>query len=120
MSKIFMKSSWGSDDPTRAAMVFAHGAALAKAGHEVRIFLVGEAATLGRAVVRESTIPVGWPPVAEHWAECLDLRANIEICGACSKARGLSPEEILESGAKVGSPATFVENVGWADKIISE
>jgi hypothetical protein len=29
MSKIFMKSSWGSDDPTRAAMVFGHSAALA-------------------------------------------------------------------------------------------
>lgn len=120
MAKIFMKSSWGSDDPTRAAMVFAHGAALAKAGNDVRIFLVGEATHLGRAAVRESVIPIGWPPVATHWAECLELHVSIEICGACFTARGISPEEIAASGGTVGSPVTFVANVEWSDKIISE
>jgi predicted peroxiredoxin len=120
MSKIFMKSSWGSDDPTRAAMVFAHGAALAKAGNDVRIFLVGEAAHLGRSAVRETVIPIGWPPVATHWAECQDLHISIEVCGACSAARGISPDEIAAAGATVGSPATFVANVEWSDKIICE
>lgn len=33
--KIFMKSAWGSDDPTKAAFPFLHGTALAEAGHEV-------------------------------------------------------------------------------------
>jgi hypothetical protein len=33
--KIMMKSAWGSDDPTRASFVFAHGLALADAGHDV-------------------------------------------------------------------------------------
>jgi len=41
--KIMMKSAWGSDDPTRASFPFLHGLALADAGHEVRIFLTGEA-----------------------------------------------------------------------------
>ena len=31
MAKIFMKSSWGSDNPTNAEMVFGHGNALANA-----------------------------------------------------------------------------------------
>jgi hypothetical protein len=39
--KIMMKSAWGSDDPTRASFVFAHGLALAEAGHDVQIFLTG-------------------------------------------------------------------------------
>ncbi len=50
MAKIFMKSSWGSDNPTNAEMVFGHGNALASAAHEVRIFLLGEAVTLARPV----------------------------------------------------------------------
>jgi hypothetical protein len=41
--KIMMKSAWGSDDPTRASFVFVHGLALADAGHDVQIFLAGEA-----------------------------------------------------------------------------
>lgn len=35
--KIMMKSAWGSDDPTRASFPFAHGLALADAGHDVQI-----------------------------------------------------------------------------------
>jgi hypothetical protein len=34
--KFMMKSAWGPDDPTRAAFPFAHGLALAEAGHEVQ------------------------------------------------------------------------------------
>lgn len=120
MANIFMKSSWGSDDPTRAAMVFAHGAALAKAGHTIRIFLVGESAHLARAAVRESVVPIGWPAVSEHWNECIGLGVAIEVCGACARARGITEAEVQASGAGPGSPATFVVGVEWADKIISE
>lgn len=41
MSKILIKSAWGSDDPTKPAFAFLHGNALAEAGHEVQIFLLG-------------------------------------------------------------------------------
>jgi hypothetical protein len=63
--KIMMKSAWGSDDPTRASFVFAHGLALADAGHEVQIFLTGEAAYLMRKATVAQIFPVGWPPLAE-------------------------------------------------------
>lgn len=36
----------GSDDPTKAAFPFLHGDALSEAGHEVHIFLLGEAVSL--------------------------------------------------------------------------
>ena len=75
MARIFMKSSWGSDNPTNAKMVFGHSNALASAGHEVRIFLIGEAVTLARAIVRENLIPVGWPSVAEQWNESIKPRS---------------------------------------------
>ena len=63
--KIMMKSAWGSDDPTRASFVFAHGLALADAGHEVQIFLTGEATYLMRNVTAAAIFPVGWPPLTE-------------------------------------------------------
>ena len=46
--KIFIKSAWGSDDPTKASFPFLHGNALAEAGHEVQIFLLGEGVNLMR------------------------------------------------------------------------
>jgi predicted peroxiredoxin len=63
--KIMMKSAWGSDDPTRASFPFAHGLALADAGHEVQIFLTGEATYLMRKVTANAVMPVGWPPLSE-------------------------------------------------------
>jgi predicted peroxiredoxin len=62
---IMMKSAWGSDDPTKAAFPFLHALALADAGHDVQIFLLGEATGLMRKATASAVIPVGWPPLAE-------------------------------------------------------
>jgi len=62
---IMMKSAWGSDDPTRAAFVFLHGLALADAGHDVQIFLTGEATYLMRKATVDTIQPIGWPPLSE-------------------------------------------------------
>jgi len=56
--KIMMKSAWGSDDPTRASFPFVHGLALAEAGHEVQIFLIGEATYLMRKETANAIMPV--------------------------------------------------------------
>jgi hypothetical protein len=63
--KIMMKSAWGSDDPTKAAFPFLHGLALAEAGHDVQIFLLGEATSLMRKATANAVVPVGWPPLSE-------------------------------------------------------
>ena len=63
--KIMMKSAWGTDDPTRASFVFSHGNALSEAGHEVQIFLLGEATYLMRKATAAAVLPVGWPPLVE-------------------------------------------------------
>ena len=63
--KIMMKSAWGPDDPTRAAFPFAHGLALAEAGHDVQIFLLAEATSLMRKSMANAILPVGWPLLSE-------------------------------------------------------
>jgi predicted peroxiredoxin len=63
--KIMMKSAWGSDDPTRGSFPFLHGLALAEAGHEVQIFLTGEATYLMRQATADAVQPVGWPSLKE-------------------------------------------------------
>jgi predicted peroxiredoxin len=68
MSKVLIKSAWGSDDPTKAAFPFLHANALTEEGHEVQIFLLGEAVSIMRDPVARSVVPVGWPPLAEALA----------------------------------------------------
>ncbi len=78
-SKILIKSAWGSADPTQASFAFHHANAFAEAGHEVQIFLLGEAVTLMRTVVAGSVVPVGWPPLAEALAKVLDHKVPVHV-----------------------------------------
>jgi predicted peroxiredoxin len=118
--KIMIKSAWGSDDPTKAAFPFLHGDALSEAGHEIQIFLLGEAVSLMRKSVANSVVPVGWPPLSEALSKIAAKKIQIYACGACSRARGVTETDLTEYGAKFGNPTIFVSLVEWADKIITE
>jgi len=118
--KILMKSAWGSDDPTKAAFPFSHGLALAEAGHDVQIYLLGEAVVLMRKTLANAVTPVGWPPVGETLDKLTSKHVQIYACGACSRARGVTEADLSNYGAKFGSPAIFVSLIEWADHVITE
>src|SRR5271154_5581725 len=118
--KGFMKSAWGSDDPTKAAFPFLHGLALAEAGHQVQIFLLGEAVNIMRKTVATAVVPVGWPPLVETLEKVAGRNIQIYACGACSRARGITEADLAQWGAKLGNPTIFVSLVEWADRIITE
>ena len=118
--KIMMKSAWGSDDPTKAAFPFLHGLALSEAGHDVQIFLLGEAVSLMRKSVATAVVPVGWPPLAGTLDKVVAQNIQIYACGACSRARGVTEADLGQFKAKFGNPTIFVGLVEWADRVITE
>jgi predicted peroxiredoxin len=77
--KILIKSAWGSNDPTQAAFPFHHANAFAEAGHDVQIFLLGEAVSLMRTVVADAVVPVGWAPLSEALAKVIGHRVPIHV-----------------------------------------
>ena len=118
--KIMMRSSWGTDDPTRASFVFAHALALSDAGHEVQIFLTADATYLMRKATSDAVIPIGWPPLSELREKIIAKHIPVFSCGACSRARGVSENDLANWNAKFGNPTIFVSLVEWADRIIAE
>jgi predicted peroxiredoxin len=119
-SRILVKSTWGSDEPTRSALAFLHANALSDGGHDVQIFLIGEAVGLMRKPVREAIVPVGWPPLREIIADTVARGLRIHSCGACSAARGVTDDDLAELDAVFGSPESLVALIEWADKIVAE
>jgi predicted peroxiredoxin len=77
--KLLIKSAWGSGDPTQAAFPFHHANAFSEAGHDVQIFLLGEAVTLMRTVVANAVVPVGWPPLSEALEKVIEHRIPIHV-----------------------------------------
>lgn len=74
---ILMRSSWGTDEPTRASFVFSHGLALVDAGHEVQIFLTHDATYLMRKATVDAVKPIGWPPLSETMAKVVAKRIPV-------------------------------------------
>jgi hypothetical protein len=79
MSRILVKSAWGSDDPTKACLAFVRANSLAEAGHEVQLFLEGEAVGLMRDSLSNVTVPVGWPPLKEILPKTIELGLRIHL-----------------------------------------
>jgi predicted peroxiredoxin len=77
--KVLIKSAWGSDDPTKAAFAFLHANAFVEAGHEVRIFLLGEAVNLMKTEVMNSVTPVGWPPLSEIMPKTIAQKISLSV-----------------------------------------
>jgi predicted peroxiredoxin len=77
--KLLIKGAWGSADPTQASFPFHHANAFAEGGHEVQIFLLGEAVSIMRTVVAKSVIPVGWPPLSEALAKVVEKKIPIHV-----------------------------------------
>ena len=77
--RVLIKSAWGSADPTQAAFPFHHANAFVEAGHEVQIFLLGEAVTLMRSAVADSVVPVGWAPLADALTKVVEHRVPIHV-----------------------------------------
>jgi predicted peroxiredoxin len=77
--RILLKSAWGSDDPTKAAFPFLHANAFAELGHDVQIFLLGEAVNVMRDELADAIVPVGWPPLRETLAITVGLGIPIHV-----------------------------------------
>jgi predicted peroxiredoxin len=118
--KVMMRSSWGTDDPTRASFVFAHSLALADAGHEVQIFLTADAVYLMRKVTTDAVTAIGWGSLAELRDKIIAKHINVYACGACSRARGITEADLATWNAKYGNPTIFVGLVEWCDRVMSE
>jgi predicted peroxiredoxin len=118
--KVMMRSSWGTDDPTRASFVFAHSLALADAGHEVQIFLTADATYLMRKATTDAVTAIGWGSLGELRDKIVAKHIPVFSCGACSRARGITEADLATWGAKFGNPTIFVSLVEWSDRIMSE
>src|SRR5262245_52462931 len=77
--RVLIKSAWGSGDPTQASFPFHHANAFSEAGHEVQIFLLGEAVTLMRTVVANAVVPVGWPALSEGLEKVVARKVPIHV-----------------------------------------
>ncbi len=114
--RLFVNLATGPENPTRAALAFLVARTAADEGHEVRLFLAGDAVQLVRPETAEATLGIGTGSVGEHWQALADAGVPVAVSGMSSKARGVDGDS--RSGVELAPPTRLVELAAWADKTL--
>ncbi len=115
MAKLLINLTHGPEAPTRAALGFLVGRAAAEEGHEVTLFLAGDAVQLLREPVLDSLVGLGTGSLRESYDALRDAGATSYVSGMSSKARGFDPAGVAEPAM----PAKLVELVLAADRVLT-
>ena len=112
MAKLLVHLATGPENPTRVALALLVARTAVDEGHEVRIFLAGDAVHLARPATREAVTGVGTGSAAEHWSALEAAGVPILLSGLSSKARGIEEGEL-------SPPPRLVESAVWADTVLT-
>jgi predicted peroxiredoxin len=113
--KLLVHIVTGPENPTRAALGLLVAGAAVDEGHEVRVFLGGDAVQLARPATAAATTGVGTGNVAEHFEKLRGAGVPFVVSRMSSQARELEAPE----GFEPVIPPQLVAHVEWADKILS-
>ncbi len=83
-------------------------------GHEVKVYLMGDAASCARA---GQTVPSGYYNVQNMLSAVTRWGGQVGVCGTCMDARGITEVELSEGAGR----STLDELTAWtlkADKVI--
>jgi predicted peroxiredoxin len=105
----------GPENPTRAALGLLVARTALDEGHEVDVFLAGDAVQLAREETAAAAQGIGTGSVAEHLAALKKAGITVFLSGMSSKARGVEGGE----GYELAPPQKLVELATWAETTLT-
>ncbi len=115
MSKILVNITNGPEHPTRAALAFLVARAAQDAGHDVSLFLAGDAVQLLRPPVLDSLVGLGTGSLRESYDALHSGGASWYVSGKSSQARGFEPDGVAETAM----PSKLIELSLEADRVLT-
>jgi predicted peroxiredoxin len=117
MAKLLIQLATGPENPTRAALALLVARTALEEGHDVRVFLAGDAVQLARPATASLAHGIGTGSFGEHWEALTSAGISIFLSGMSSQARGL--ESAVAEGVEFAPPQKLVELAAWADSTLS-
>jgi uncharacterized protein len=115
MAKLLINLTHGPEHPTRAALGFLVGRAAADEGHDVSLFLAGDAVQLLREAVLDELVGLGTGGLRDSYEALRDAGARFYVSGMSSRARGFEPN----GQAELAMPSKLVELTMDADRVLT-
>ncbi len=105
MAKLLVHIATGPENPTRAALGLLVARTALDEGHEVNVFLAGDAVQLAREETAAVAQGIGTGSVSEHIAALKESGITVFLSGMSSKARGVEGGE----GYELAPPQKLLE-----------
>ena len=118
MESLLVHVTHGPEAPTRAALGFLVAKTAKEAGHDVTVFLAGDAAYLVKDEVIGSLKGIGTGALSDTFPGLVDAGVPIFVSGGSSKARGVTDSDLEGKGAIFAMPAKLVELTFGADRVL--
>ena len=119
MAKILVHVTSGPEHPTQAALAFLVAKAAVDEGHEVSLFLAGDATQLLRDAVLDSLVGLGTGSLRESYDAVVASGARIYASGMSSKARGVGDSDLEGKPIELAMPSRLVELALESDSVIT-
>ena len=116
MGKLLVHITSGPEAPTRAALGLLVARAGIDEGHEVSVFLAGDAVQLIRDAVLDSLSGLGTGSLRESFDAVVAGGGRFYVSGMSSKARGVSPDDLEGKPAELAMPQRLVQLAFEADR----
>ena len=118
MARFMAHATHGRDDPERATLPFIVANVAASADQEAIVLLTIEGVWLATKGYADDIHHEGMPPLREVLASLLANGGEIWACGACTKPRGITEEDLIE-GARIISAADVVAELASGTPLFS-
>lgn len=119
MSSLLVQLATGPEHPTRAALAFLVARTAAAGGHDVTMFLAGDAVGYLRDATMDAAQGIGTGSIREHYDALVEAGTRFYASGMSSKARGLDAEAGGGKAVEFAPPDRLVELIMEADRVVS-
>jgi predicted peroxiredoxin len=118
MSRLLIHLATGPEHPTRAALALLVGKTAQAKGHDVDLFLAGDAVGLLRDATLDAVQGIGTGSLRDHFDALANGGARFYASGMSSKARGLDVEGLGGKPVEMAPPDRLVELTFEADRVL--
>jgi uncharacterized protein len=115
--KFLIHITQGPENPTKAALAFLVAKTAVEKGHEVNLFLAGDAVQLMRRSVLENLQGLGTGSLMEHFKVLESAGCRFYLSGMSSKARGLTLDEFAGMQIEFAMPPVLIDLAIESDKM---
>ncbi|MEJ1239353.1 DsrE family protein [Chryseolinea sp. T2] len=115
--KILIHLTQGAENPTVAALALLVARTAIEEGHQVSIFLAGDAVPLIRDANMDNVTGVGTGKIRDHYDAIVKGGGKFYLSGMSSKARGIQETELTGKPAEFAPPSYLLKLAIESDRM---